>query len=147
MQANGCVVDTGGLPVAGAAVTVQGQTGGTITDAQGQFSIRASRGDVLNVSFLGYRPAQIAVVDEKPVTIRLAEESHAVEDVVIVGYGVQKKESVLGAITQVSNEELVNSGTTNITSAITGKLSGVTTISTGGQPGNNDATIFIRGVS
>ena len=147
VQANGRVVDTGGLPVAGAAVTVQGQTGGTITDAQGQFSIRASRGDVLNVSFLGYRPAQIAVVDEKPVTIRLAEESHAVEDVVIVGYGVQKKESVLGAITQVSNEELVNSGTTNITSAITGKLSGVTTISTGGQPGNNDATIFIRGVS
>ena len=148
IQAKGRVVDTNGIAIAGAAVTVKGgSAGGTISDAQGAFTLRVRKGDVLHVSFLGFQAREIAVTDASPLTIRLAEETHQVEDVVVVGYGVQKKESVLGAISQVSNEQLVNSGTTNITNAIAGKLSGVTTIQTGGQPGNNDANIFIRGVS
>ena len=148
IQAKGRVVDTNGIAIAGAAVTVkEGSAGGTISDAQGAFTLRVRKGDVLHVSFLGFQAREIAVTDASPLTIRLAEETHQVEDVVVVGYGVQKKESVLGAISQVNNEQLVNSGTTNITNAIAGKLSGVTTIQTGGQPGNNDANIFIRGVS
>ena len=148
IQAKGRVVDTNGIAIAGAAVTVKGgSTGGTISDAQGAFTLRVRKGDVLHVSFLGFQAREITVTDASPLTIRLAEETHQVEDVVVVGYGVQKKESVLGAISQVNNEQLVNSGTTNITNAIAGKLSGVTTIQTGGQPGNNDANIFIRGVS
>ncbi len=148
IQAKGRVVDTNGIAIAGAAVTVKGgSAGGTISDAQGAFTLRVHKGDVLHVSFLGFQAREIAVTDASPLTIRLAEETHQVEDVVVVGYGVQKKESVLGAISQVNNEQLVNSGTTNITNAIAGKLSGVTTIQTGGQPGNNDANIFIRGVS
>ena len=148
IQAKGRVVDTNGIAIAGAAVTVKGgSAGGTISDAQGAFTLRVRKGDVLHVSFLGFQAREIAVTDASPLTIRLTEETHQVEDVVVVGYGVQKKESVLGAISQVSNEQLVNSGTTNITNAIAGKLSGVTTIQTGGQPGNNDANIFIRGVS
>ena len=148
IQAKGRVVDTNGIAIAGAAVTVKGgSAGGTISDAQGAFTLRVRKGDVLHVSFLGFQAREITVTDASPLTIRLAEETHQVEDVVVVGYGVQKKESVLGAISQVNNEQLVNSGTTNITNAIAGKLSGVTTIQTGGQPGNNDANIFIRGVS
>ena len=148
IQAKGRVVDTNGIAIAGAAVTVKGgSAGGTISDAQGAFTLRVRKGDVLHVSFLGFQAREIAVTDSSPLTIRLTEETHQVEDVVVVGYGVQKKESVLGAISQVNNEQLVNSGTTNITNAIAGKLSGVTTIQTGGQPGNNDANIFIRGVS
>ena len=148
IQAKGRVVDTNGIAIAGAAVTVKGgSAGGTISDAQGAFTLRVRKGDVLHVSFLGFQAREIAVTDASPLTIRLTEETHQVEDVVVVGYGVQKKESVLGAISQVNNEQLVNSGTTNITNAIAGKLSGVTTIQTGGQPGNNDANIFIRGVS
>ena len=148
IQAKGRVVDTNGIAIAGAAVTVKGgSAGGTISDAQGAFTLRVRKGDVLHVSFLGFQAREIAVTDASPLTIRLAEETHQVEDVVVVGYGVQKKESVLGAISQVNNEQLVNSGTTNISNAIAGKLSGVTTIQTGGQPGNNDANIFIRGVS
>ena len=65
----------------------------------------------------------------------------------VVGYGVQRKESVVGAISQVDNKSLVNSGTANITNALTGKLSGVTSIQSSGQPGENDATLLIRGVS
>lgn len=148
IQAKGRVVDTNGHAIAGAAITTKGgPAGGTITDAQGAFTLRIRKGAVLHVSFLGYQTREIVVVDASPLTIKLAEETHQVEDVVVVGYGVQKKESVLGAISQVNNEQLVNSGTTNITNAIAGKLSGVTTIQTGGQPGNNDANIFIRGVS
>ena len=148
IQAKGRVVDTNGIAIAGAAVTVKGgSAGGTISDAPGALTRRVRKGDVLHVSFLGFQAREIAVTDASPLTIRLAEETHQVEDVVVVGYGVQKKESVLGAISQVNNEQLVNSGTTNITNAIAGKLSGVTTIQTGGQPGNNDANIFIRGVS
>ena len=148
IQAKGRVVDTNGIAIAGAAVTVKGgSTGGTISDAQGAFTLRVRKGDVLHVSFLGFQAREIAVTDASPLTIRLAEETHQVEDVVVVGYGVQKKESVLGAISQVNNEQLVNSGTTNITNAIAGKLSGVTTIQTGGQPGNNDVQLYVRGVS
>ena len=148
IQAKGRVVDTNGAAIAGAAVTIKGGTaGGTITDGQGAFSLRVRKGTVLHISFLGYQAREIAVVDTSPLKVTLAEEAHKVEDVVIVGYGVQKKESVLGAISQVNNEQLVNSGTTNITNAITGKLSGVTTIQASGQPGNNDADIFVRGVS
>lgn len=148
IQAKGRVVDTNGAAIAGAAVTIKGGTaGGTITDGQGAFSLRVRKGAVLHISFLGYQAREIAVVDTSPLKVTLAEEAHKVEDVVIVGYSVQKKESVLGAISQVNNEQLVNSGTTNITNAITGKLSGVTTIQASGQPGNNDADIFVRGVS
>ena len=148
IQAKGRVVDTNGIAIAGAAVTVKGgSAGGTISDAQGAFTLRVRKGDVLHVSFLGFQAREIAVTDASPLTIRLAEETHQVEDVVVVGYGVQKKESVLGAISQVNNEQLVNSGTTNITNAIAGKLSGVTTIQTGGQPGNNDVQLYVRGVS
>lgn len=141
IQAKGRVVDTNGIAIAGAAVTVKGgSAGGTISDAQGAFTLRVRKGDVLHVSFLGFQAREIAVTDASPLTIRLAEETHQVEDVVVVGYGVQKKESVLGAISQVSNEQLVNSGTTNITNAIAGKLSGVTTIQTGGQPATTTPT-------
>lgn len=148
IQAQGRVVNANGLAIVGATVTIKGgAAGGTITDAQGSFTIRVHKGAVLHISFLGFQAREIVVTDASPLTVILAEEAHQVEDVIIVGYGVQKKESVLGAISQVNNEQLVNSGTTNITNAIAGKLSGVTTIQTSGQPGNNDADIFIRGVS
>ena len=77
----------------------------------------------------------------------MADAETKIDDVVVVGYGVQRKESVVGAISQVDSKSLVNSGTTNITNALTGKLSGVMSFQTSGQPGANDATILIRGVS
>lgn len=128
IQAKGRVVDTNSIPIVGATVTIKGngQTNGTTTDVQGEFTLRVRKGDVLRISFLGYQAREIAVIDSTPLTVQLTEDSQQVEDVVVVGYGVQKKESVLGAISQVSNEQLVNSGTTNITNAIAGKLSGVT---------------------
>ena len=148
IRVSGRVVDSKGFVIAGATVLVKNGSAGTVSDAQGNFQLTVPQGATLQVSFLGYESREISAIGGgKPLTVTLVEQTQQVDDVVVVGYGVQKKESVLGAISQVNNEQLVNSGTTNITNAIAGKLSGVTTIQTGGQPGNNDANIFIRGVS
>lgn len=79
--------------------------------------------------------------------VKLAEEQTVLEEVVVVAYGVQKKESVVGSIAQVGGDDIVQSGVSNVTSAIAGKISGVSTIQTSGQPGKNDSEILIRGVS
>lgn len=147
-QVTGTVVDTKNEPLIGATVMVKGTTTGTITDFDGKFILTVNDGNaVLEVSYIGFESKEIALNGRKNVLVRLAEEQTVLEEVVVVGYGVQKKESVVGAISQVGTKALVESGTTNITNALTGKLSGVMTMQTSGQPGQNDADIVIRGVS
>lgn len=146
-KVTGQVVAVDGTPIIGASVLVKGATSiGTSTDVNGQFSLQVQPGKTLVVSYLGYQTQEITASGSFNKII-LAEATTKVEDVVVVGYGVQKKESVVGAITQIGNDDIVNSGQTNITTAIAGKLSGVLTMQTSGQPGNNDAKIYIRGIS
>lgn len=143
----GIVIDADGLPVIGAAVMVRGVKGsGTVTDIDGKFEMKVPQGAQLVVTCLGYQEKLVSF-EGKPLRIVLEEESTLLEETVVVGYGEQKKESVVGAISQIATEDIANTGTTNITNAISGKLSGVTTILNGGQPGSSDATILIRGVS
>ena len=147
-QITGTVVDTKNEPLIGATVMVKGTTTGTITDFDGKFIISVPNSNsVLEISYIGFQTKEIPLNGRKNILVRLAEEQTVLEEVVVVGYGVQKKESVVGAISQVGTKALVESGTTNITNALTGKLSGVTTMQTSGQPGANDAEIVIRGVS
>ena len=147
VKVQGTVLDKDGLPVIGAAVMVKGvKSTGTVTDLEGRFELKAVPGASLHISCLGYVD-KVLTFDGNPVKVVLEEESTLLEETVVVGYGEQKKESVVGAISQITTEDIINSGTTNITTALTGKLSGVTTIMNGGQPGSNDATILIRGVS
>ncbi len=122
---------------------------GVATGANGVFSIEIpnEKGGILQVSFLGYKTQNIELTARTDYFIELVEDAAVMEDIVVVGYGVQKKESVVGAITQVRGETLVQSGMTNVTNAISGKLSGVTTIQRSGQPGSSDAEIVIRGLS
>lgn len=101
----------------------------------------------LYVSCLGFESLIVNITGQGTYSLVMREDSMVLEDVVVVGYGVQKKESVVGAISQVQGESLVDAGVSNITNAIAGKLSGVTTLQTSGQPGQNDAEIIIRGVS
>lgn len=145
----GTVKDAHGVPVVGAAVIIRGQAsqGGQITDLDGNFSITVPQGSVLEVSCMGYVTYQLKAASDAAVAIVLEEDSQLLSEVVVVGYGTQRKESVVGAITQISTEEIVSSGTTNVTNAIAGKLSGVQTYQKGGQPGADNATILIRGVS
>lgn len=148
LSVKGLIVDQDGQPVIGAAVMTKGdKSNGAVTDIDGRFELNAPQGAVLEVSCLGYSYKTVTLTDVKDLRIVLKEESTLLQETVVVGYGQQKKESVVGAISQISTDDIVNSGTTNITNAITGKLSGVVTIANGGQPGDNDVSIFVRGVS
>lgn len=148
VRVTGTVVDDFG-PVIGATVMVKGNSslGGAQTNANGEFTFDAPVGATLRVSCIGYTSAEKVITGPTNWLVTLEEETETLEDVIVVGYGVQKKESVVGSISQVSSEALVNSGTTNISNAIAGKLAGVMTYQSSGQPGNNDATIFVRGLS
>lgn len=143
----GQVTDASGAPVIGANVILQGTTIGTTTDAAGAFALDVPAEGRLTVSYLGYRTQQVPLTMQTRYLVTLAENATTLEDVVVVGYGVQRKESVVGAISQVKGDALVDAGVSNITNALAGKLSGVTTIQTSGQPGDNNAEILIRGVS
>ena len=145
----GVVLDNSGIPVVGANVVLEGSKNfGTMTDIDGRFSIEVPGSGRLLISCLGFENQKISLKPtQSNYSIILSENATLLDDVVVVGYGVQKKESVVGAISQVQGESLVNSGISNITNAISGKLSGVTTLQSSGQPGQNDAEIIIRGVS
>jgi TonB-linked SusC/RagA family outer membrane protein len=137
-----------GEPLIGVTVMVKGTTLGTLTDINGQFSLRLpERQATLAVSFIGYATQEIAVNQGSSINVSMQLEVTQIQEVVVVGYGVQKKESVVGAITQVNNATLMKSGTANVTNAIAGKLSGVLTIQQTGEPGANQSEIVVRGLS
>lgn len=144
IKLTGYVRDVGGNPIPGATVKVSGSTLGTITDVDGFFSLSVKGNDMLEVSFIGY-DTQIFKVGVNPVSIVLAENIQQVNEVVVVGYGVQKKASVVGAISTVGTEELKQSASSNLGNALAGRLSGLTTIQTTGLPGNDDPDFYIRG--
>ncbi len=145
----GTVVDGSGAPVIGAGVVLEGaKNSGTVTDIDGTFSLKVPEKGRLVISCVGFETLYVPLsASRSSYSIVLHEDSILLDDVVVVGYGVQKKESVVGAISQVGGETLVNSGLSNITNAMAGKLSGVTTLQSSGQPGQDDAEIIIRGVS
>jgi len=145
---SGTVKDSKGNPLPGVTVVVKGTTIGTITDADGKFRLSVPfDSKILVFSFIGMGTQEIPVAGKTTFEVTMKETIEAIDEVVVVGYGVQKKESVVGAITQVNNATLMNSGNTNITNAIAGKLSGVLTIQNTGEPGANDAEIIVRGLS
>ncbi|MCX6222891.1 MAG: TonB-dependent receptor [Bacteroidia bacterium] len=144
----GTVKDSKGLPLPGVTVVVKGTTIGTITDIEGQFRLSVPiDAKTIVFSFIGMKTQEIPLAGKTTFSLVLEEEIVGMEEVVVVGYGIQKKESVVGAISQVNNAPLMKSGSSNITNAIAGKLSGVLTMQKTGEPGANDATILIRGIS
>lgn len=148
MQITGAVTDVNNEPLIGATVRVTDGSVGTITDLDGKFILQVPNLNVtLEFSYIGYETQSVPLKGRKTVLVKLKEEQTVLEEVVVVAYGVQKKESVVGSIAQVGGDDIVQSGVANVSNAITGKLSGVTTLQTSGQPGNNNAEIYIRGVS
>ena len=149
IQVKGSVTDVDARPIPGATIMVKGNAslGGTITDEQGNFTFSFPAGETLQVTCIGYVTVESRFTRDSDWLVTMDEDAQMLEDVVVVGYGVQKKESVVGSISQVGAESLVNSGTTNITNALAGKLAGVLTFQSSGAPGGSDAEIFVRGVS
>lgn len=137
-----------GEPLPGVTVIVDGTSNGTATDINGNYSLDVSNSEVvLSFSYIGYISEKVAVSGQKKIDVKLIPDIKKLDEVVVVGYGVQKKESVVGAITQVDNKALMRAGTPDVTNAIAGKLSGVLTIQQTGQPGESGSEIVIRGLS
>lgn len=134
-------------PLVGVTIVIEGTTRGVITDYDGKFIIKALASDRITASYIGYEKQTIEVNSQSVINIILNPTIEELEEVMVVGYGTQKKESVVGAITQVNTEDLLKSGVSDVTQAITGKLSGVVTIQNNGRPGESDASILIRGKS
>ena len=127
-QVTGVVKDVTGETVIGASVVEKGTTNGTITDFDGNFKLTVGDKAVLQISFVGYQTQEINTAGKASFVVTLKEDSEMLEEVVVVGYGAQKKESVVGAISQVSSKELLQSPAANVSQAIAGKISGVTVI-------------------
>ena len=145
----GQVVDDKNQPLYGATVIVKSLTLGTVTDAEGQFSLSVP-GDkhTLVVTYIGYVTQEINIDGKSNIKVALNENNVDLNDVVVVGYGQQKKASVVGAISQVKGDVLERAGgVTDIGSALTGTLPGVITLATTGAPGSEAPKIYIRGAS
>ena len=136
------------MPIIGANVWLKNSTTGTITDFDGKFSITVEGvGGVLTFSYVGCKSVDIAINDQKEIKVELAMDSEALEEVVVVGYGSQKKESVVGAISTLDVNKLVVPGA-NISTMLAGQLAGVVSMNRSGEPGKSSAADFyIRGVS
>ena len=149
VKIKGSVIDEDSKPVPGVAVLVKGrpELGGTMTDENGEFAFNVPSNSTVQFSCIGYKTVERSASQTLDWLITLQEESVALEGTVVVGYGVQRKESVVGAITQVKAEDLEKTGTTNITNALAGKVSGLLVYSQNGAPGQSDATLILRGLS
>lgn len=136
------------MPIPGANVVIKGTTVGTITGGDGTFSMQAADGDVLVLTYIGYTPEEVTVKGNTPINISLMPDMIGLSEVVVVGYGQQKKASVVGAIAQTTGATLQRAaGVSNIGAALTGNLPGVITTQDTGEPGKEDAKIVIRGTS
>ena len=149
VKIKGSVIDEDSKPVPGVAVLVKGhpEFGGTMTDEKGGFVFNVPSDATVQFSCIGYKPVEMSVARNLDWMITMVEEAVALEGTVVVGYGVQRKGSVVGAITQVKAEDLEKTGTSDITSALAGKVSGLLVYSQNGAPGQSDATLILRGLS
>lgn len=145
-QVTGKVVDTSGTPVIGANVVVKGTTTGTITDIDGNFVLtNVPKGATLVISYIGYLEKEV-VSTGKRLDIRLKEDTQKLDEVVVVGYGVQKKANLTGSVSTVKyDKELENRPITDPSQALSGKVTGVYVSQNSGQPGSDGATIRVRG--
>lgn len=145
VTASGVVIDEKGKPIPGVGVLVKGTYIGVTTDIDGRFTITAPTSSEIVFSFIGFVTQTHTASRLKNATVRMKEDIFVLDDIVVVGYGVQKKETLTGAITQIKSSELIQSPVPNLGAALTGRALGVTTYQYSGQPGEDDVIIRIRG--
>jgi len=146
---SGKVYDDANMAIPGATILVKRTGDGTVTDLDGAFTLsKVVVGDILVVSYVGMESKNITVSDDSNYTITLGSSAIGMDELIVVGYGIQKKETVVGAIAQTKGSDLMKSGgVSNVTESLEGKLPGVTTLASSGVPGDSDPLIFIRGQS
>lgn len=142
----GKVVDAQGLALPGVSIVVKGTTTGTVTTAQGDYTLNLVRGnETLVFSYIGYLSQEIPVNGRASVNITLASDDKMLNEVVVVGYGEQKKETVTGAVATVKGSDLIKSPAVNLSNSIAGRMPGVIATNASGEPGYDGAAIKIRG--
>jgi len=142
----GKVVDANSEPIVGATIKEQGTANGTITDIDGNFSFVVSPNAIIEISYIGYQGKQVKTTSEKSMFITLKEDAELLDEVVIVGYGIQKKVNLTGAVSVVDSKTIQNRPITNATQALQGAQGVYVNSAAGAQPGNDAATIRIRGM-
>lgn len=142
----GTVVDENDEPLPGASIVVKGTTRGVMTDMDGSFSIKVQPEDQLDVSFIGYQVYSIIVGEQTEITVKLTPKVNELDEVTVVAFAKQKKESVLASITTINPSEL-KVPSSNLSTALAGRISGLVSYQRSGEPGQDDASFFVRGVT
>ncbi|MBR6458287.1 MAG: TonB-dependent receptor plug domain-containing protein, partial [Bacteroidales bacterium] len=148
MQVTGRVSSSAG-PEPGVIVFVKGNAGsGAMTDADGNYFITVSGpGETLVFSLMGYKEKEVVVGSQTRIDVVLEEDANLLEEVLVVGYGTQKKEFVVGSVSQVGSKDLLKAPNTNVSTMLAGRLAGVTAVQTTGIPGGDAASLLVRGTS
>ncbi len=142
----GKILDSKGVPLPGATVVIVGTTNGSVTDASGYYTLEANTGDILRFSFIGYKIQEVTVGEKTAIDVILQEDVTMLDEAVVVGMGKQRKASVIGSISTISVEDL-KIPSRSLTNALSGRMAGAVIVQRSGEPGNDDASFWIRGIS
>jgi TonB-linked SusC/RagA family outer membrane protein len=143
----GTITDTNGDPLIGVSIVEEGNAGnGTVTDTDGKFSISVdNRNSTLSITYVGFEPKRLKLSGQSDVAIVLNEQTGILDEVVVVGYGTQRRGSITGSVANIESSDIVRSPSSNLSNSIAGKLPGLRSVTRSGMPGSNDASIDVRG--
>jgi TonB-dependent SusC/RagA subfamily outer membrane receptor len=136
-----------GDPVISATVIIKNTKIGTSTDFDGKFKLNAKEGDVLLITSLGYKSKEIIIGQEQQFNIQLLQSTAMLDEIVVVGFGTQSRASLTGAVSVVKSADIVKNSTSNISSALSGRLAGLVVVQSSGEPGRDQSSLRIRGMS
>lgn len=142
----GNITDEKGEAIIGANIQVKGTATGTITDFDGKFEIEAPANGTILISYIGYLNESVNIGDKSVINVRLKEDTKLLDEVVVVGYGTQKKVNLTGSVSMITADDLNSRPVSSVSGGLQGLLSGVTVVNTSGQPGTNNTSIRIRGL-
>lgn len=143
----GVVTDAGGMPIPGANVIEKGTTNGVVTDFDGNYQITVGPDAVLQFSYIGFQTREVSVDGQSTLAVQLQEDQAQLDEVVVVGYGTQKRENIVGSVATVGGEEIQKSANMNVSNAITGRVAGVVATQGSAEPGYDNSNIRIRGTN
>lgn len=147
VKISGTVVDETGEPLIGATVMDAKSKTGAATDIDGRFTLTVKLPAQLTISYIGYETQSVKVTNTQELTVKLSQNKQMLDEVVVVGYGTQKKETMTGSVAALNAEAITQTAAANLTTALAGRLPGLTTLQTSGMPGVDDVTIYLRGAS
>ncbi len=144
---SGVVTDDAGNLLPGVTVLVVESNVGVVTNLDGEYTIRAIQGSTLQFSFVGMSTQQVPMGDQTTINVKLLEDAIGLEEVVVIGYGEKTKVTITGAVSTITGEDLLRSPVTSVTNSLAGKITGISAVQNTGQPGQDEAALFIRGIA